>query len=131
MNALEFRFAFFARDFDKSVSFYRHILGMEYIKGWDREDDKGAVVSTGGTSFVEIFGEPQGKTYEGPSPVAINLAMRLENVTAVDSFYDELVAKGAENIRAPKDYAYGHHSFRIIDPDNIPIYIYCELDKSI
>ena len=130
MNALEFRFAFFARDFDKSVGFYRDLLGMEYIKGWDRKDDKGAVLCAGGTSFVEIFGEPQGKIYEGPSPVAINLALRLEDVSAVDSFYAKLVVKGAENIRAPKDYAYGHHSFRIIDPDNIPIYVYCELDQS-
>ena len=128
MDALEFRFAFFARDFDKSVSFYRDMLGMEHIKGWDRDDDKGSLLSTGGTGVVEIFGEPQGKTNEGPNPVAINIALRLEDVSAVDTFYEELVAKGAENIRAPKDYAYGHHSFRIIDPDNIPIYVYCELE---
>jgi catechol 2,3-dioxygenase-like lactoylglutathione lyase family enzyme len=128
MNALEFRFAFFARDFEKSVSFYRDMLGMKYMEGWDREDDKGALLSTGGTGVIEIFGEPQGKTYEGPSPVAINLALRFEDVSTVDSFYEELVAKGAENIRAPKDYAYGHHAFRIIDPDNIPIYVYCELN---
>ena len=128
MNALEFRFAFNARDFEKSVSFYRDTLGLKYISGWDRDDDKGALLSAGGTAVVEIFGEPQGKTYEGPSPAAVNLALRMENVSAVDAFYEELVTKGAENIRAPKDYAYGHHSFRIIDPDNIPIYVYCELE---
>src|SRR5262245_29650456 len=126
MNALEFRFAFYARDFEKSVSFYRDILGMKYLEGWDREDDKGALLSAGGTGVIEIFGEPQGKVYEGPNPVAVNLALRLENVSAVDTFYEELMAKGAENLRAPKDYAYGHHSFRILDPDNIPIYVYCE-----
>ena len=114
MNALEFRFAFNARDFEKSVSFYRDTLGLKYISGWDRDDDKGALLSAGGTAVVEIFGEPQGKTYEGPSPAAVNLALRMENVSAVDAFYEELITKGAENIRAPKDYTYGHHSFRII-----------------
>jgi len=79
-------------------------------------------------SVVEIFGEPAGKTYDGPSPAAVNLAIRLEDASAVDKFYEELVAKGAENIRAPKDYAYGHRSLRIYDPDNIPIYFYCELN---
>jgi hypothetical protein len=34
MNALEFRFAFYARDFEKSGD----MLGMEYIGGWDRAD---------------------------------------------------------------------------------------------
>lgn len=128
MNTLEFRFAFYARDFDKSVSFYRDTLGMKYINGWDREDDKDALLSAGGMSVVEIFGEPAGKTYDGPSPAAVNLAIRLEDASAVDKFYEELVAKGAENIRAPKDYAYGYRSLRIYDPDNIPIYFYCELN---
>jgi catechol 2,3-dioxygenase-like lactoylglutathione lyase family enzyme len=52
MNALEFHFAFYARDFDKSVRFYRDTLGMKYIGGWDREDDKGALLSAGGTAVV-------------------------------------------------------------------------------
>jgi catechol 2,3-dioxygenase-like lactoylglutathione lyase family enzyme len=127
MDALEFRFAFFASDFDKSVSFYRDILGMKYIEGWDRDDDKGALLSAGGTAVVEIFGAPNGTVYEGPNPAAVNLAIRVENPAAVDKFYEELLARGAENVRAPKDYAYGHRSTRIYDPDNIPIYIYCEL----
>jgi len=127
MNALEFRFAFYARDLDKSVRFYRNTLGMKYIDGWDRENDKGALLSAGGTAVVEIIGAPEGKTYDGPGPVAINLALRLEDASEVDKFYEQLAAKGTENIRAPKDYHWGHRSFRIYDPDNISIYVYCEL----
>ena len=128
MNALEFRFAFYARDFDKSVSFYRDTLGLKYIRGWDREDDKGALLSVGGNAVVEIFGAPRGKTYDGPSPAALNLAIRLEDASAVDTFYEQLAAQGTENIRAPKNYPWGHRSTRIFDPDGIPIYIYCELE---
>ena len=84
MNALEFRFAFFARDFQKSVDFYQNVLGMELVGGWDREDGKGALLSAGGTSVIEIYGAADGKTYDGPSPVALNLALRVENATAVD-----------------------------------------------
>ena len=128
MNALEFRFAFYARDFEKSVSFYRDMLGMEYIGGWDRPDDKGALLSSGGTGVVEIFGEPSGKTYQGPSPTAVNLALWLEDVGAVDRFYEDLVRKGAENLRAPKASSWGHYALRIVDPNTIPIYIYCEVE---
>ena len=75
MNALEFRFAFYARDFEESVKFYRDILGLKYIGGWDREDGKGALLAVDGTAVVEIYGAAHGKVYDGPSPLALNLAI--------------------------------------------------------
>jgi catechol 2,3-dioxygenase-like lactoylglutathione lyase family enzyme len=52
LNAFEFRFAFYARDFEKSVRFYKDILGMEYISGWDRETGKGALLSPSHPHFL-------------------------------------------------------------------------------
>jgi len=34
MDALEFRFAFFAHDFERSIHFYRDILGMIPVGHW-------------------------------------------------------------------------------------------------
>ena len=107
MNTLEFRFAFFARNFQKSVDFYRNALGMKYIGGWDREDGKGALLSAGGTAVVEI---------------------RVENASAVDQFHQRLAGQGAERIESPQDHPWGHRSFVIYDPDGIPVHIYCELE---
>jgi len=98
VNALEFRFAFYARDFEKSVEFYRDTLGMKYISGWDREDGKGALLSAGGTAVVEIYGAANGKIYEGPSPSALNLAIRVENASAVNQFHQQLTSQGVERI---------------------------------
>jgi catechol 2,3-dioxygenase-like lactoylglutathione lyase family enzyme len=127
MNALEFRFAFFARDFQKSVDFYQNILGMKLTGGWDREDGKGALLSAGGTAVIEIYGAANGKTYDGPNPVALNLALRVENASAVDKLHERLSGLGAEGIESPQDRPWGHRSFVIHDPDQIPIHIYCEL----
>lgn len=127
MNTLEFRFAFFARDFQKSVDFYQNTLGMQLVGGWDREDGKGALLSAGGTAVIEIYGAADGKTYDGPSPVALNLALRVENASAVDKLYERLSGLGAEMIESPQDRPWGHRSFVIHDPDQIPIHIYCEL----
>lgn len=63
MNALEFRFAFYARGFEKSLELYRDILGLDYISGWDRADGKGALLSIGGTAVIEIYGAAEGKRY--------------------------------------------------------------------
>ncbi len=127
MNILEFRFAFFARDFQKSVDFYQNMLGMKLVGGWDREDGKGALLSAGGASVIEIYGAANGKTYEGPAPAALNLALRVENASAVDQVYERLSGLGAEMIESPQDRPWGHRSFVIHDPDQIPIPIYCEL----
>jgi catechol 2,3-dioxygenase-like lactoylglutathione lyase family enzyme len=127
MNILEFRFAFFARDFQKSVDFYQNMLGMELVGGWNREDGKGALLSAGGTAVIEIYGAADGKTYEGPRPVALNLALRVENSSAVDGLYERLSGLGTEMIESPQDRSWGHRSFVLNDPDQIPIHIYCEL----
>ncbi len=129
-NALEFRFAFFARNFEKSIQFYRDLLGFEPVgQWWDRPDGKGALLSAGGTAVIEIYGAAEGKKYEGPSPTAINLALRLENASAVDEFYQRLVANGIERIEPPQDRSWGHRSSIVHDPDGIPVHIYCEIKR--
>jgi len=130
MNALEFRFAFYARDFEQSIGFYQNTLGMKYVGGWDRQDGKGALLSAGGTAVVEIYGAAEGKRYEGPSPSALNLALRFENALEVDSFHQRLASLGVERIEPPQDRAWGHRSFIVHDPDGIPIHIYCEIQNS-
>ncbi len=128
MDILEFRFAFFARDFNKSIGFYRDVLGMQPTgQWWDRPDGKGALLSAGGTAVIEIYGAADGKTYSGQSPVAINLALRLEDAPAVDAFYQRLASAGVPRLEPPQDRPWGHRSFIVHDPDGIPVHIYCEL----
>jgi len=128
MESLEFRFAFHARDFERSISFYRDLMGLQPVQGWwDRPDGKGALFSAGGTGVIEIYGAADSKTYDGGSPEGMNLALRLPNDAAVDDFYGKLVTLGARMVEEPQDRAWGHRSFIVSDPDGIPIHIYCEL----
>jgi catechol 2,3-dioxygenase-like lactoylglutathione lyase family enzyme len=128
MNALEFRFAFFARDLEKSIHFYRDLLGLTPVgQWWDRPDGKGALLSAGGTAVIEIYGAAEGLTYKGPKPVAINLALRLENASAVDAFHKRLAGQGVERIDLPQDRPWGHRSFVVYDPDDIPVHVYCHI----
>ena len=127
MNTLEFRFAFYARDFAKSVDFYQNVLDMQYIGGWDREDGKGALLSAGGTAVIEIYGAAEGQVYEGPSPSALNLALRFEKPSDVDAFFQHVADKGVERCVPPKNQPWGHRSFIVYDPDGIPIHVYSEL----
>lgn len=127
IESSEFRFAFFARDFERSVAFYRGTLAMELVGRWDRPDGKGALLSAGGTAVIEIYGAPEGQAYTGPRPTAINLALRLENSLAVDDLYRRLAGQGLAQLDPPQDRSWGHRSFIVHDPDGIPIHFYCEL----
>jgi catechol 2,3-dioxygenase-like lactoylglutathione lyase family enzyme len=128
MQALEFRFAFFARDLECSVAFYRDTLGMpELPGGWTRPDGKGVLLGAGGTAVIEIYGAPEGATYDGPSPSAINIALRLETCEHVDRAYRQLAEKNVRILDAPADRIWGQRSFVVADPDGIPVHLYCEL----
>lgn len=127
MEYHEFRFAFHARDFVASVHFYHNTLGMKYVGGWDRPDGKGALLAAGAGTVVEIFGVPEGEHYEGPAPVAMNLALRLDEPAALDAFYEELHRGGVKLEGPPRDRPWGHRSFVAFDPDGIPVHFYCEV----
>ena len=105
MQFLEFRFAFSARDFDQSVCFYTDLLEMQYLTGWNRAEGKGALVSAGGNTVVEIYGAPTDGSYTGPAPAAINLALRVANQAEVDAWYQKLLGTGADILERPTDRA--------------------------
>lgn len=129
MQALEFRFAFFAKDFDAAVGFYHETLGLPLIGGWDRAGGRGALLSVPGTgAVVEIFGAPDGSVYDGPLPsTAIQLSIRLGSISEVDAWYSQLASAAVETTGPPEDKPWGHRSFTVIDPDGIHLHFYCEI----
>lgn len=127
MEYLQFRFAFHARDFVASVHFYHNTLGMKYVGGWDRPDGKGALLSAGAGTVVEIYGVPEGEHYDGPVPAAVNIALKLTDAAALDAFYEELRKSGVKIEGVPRDQAWGHRSFVALDPDAIPVHFYCDI----
>ncbi len=122
MDALKFCYGLFAKDFERSVHFYQNIFDIKLIGGWDREVGKGALLYAGGMTIIEIYGAAEGNTYQGPKPVAINLALRLENASAVDEFYKRLSPLCVERCEPPKARSWGHRSFIVYNSDEIPIY---------
>lgn len=41
-------------EFEKTIGFYRDVLGMEVVRTWGEDEESGAMLSTG-NSLMEIF----------------------------------------------------------------------------
>jgi predicted enzyme related to lactoylglutathione lyase len=95
-------------DFDRSVTFYRDVLGLAV----SREFEGGVVFFLGG-GFLEVSGR-------SPGPAGPNLQLWLQ-VRDVDEAYREVLAAGVPVTRPPKTEPWGLRECWIADPDGVPI----------
>jgi uncharacterized glyoxalase superfamily protein PhnB len=127
MDAAAFRVIRHTRNFDEMLRFYQDSLGMTCIHGWDRPDNRGALLSPGeemGNSAIEVLDL---EDLAVPDTPPINLEFSIE-VQDVAEWYDRLVAAGVPIGRGLEDTPWGHRSFGIDDPDGLRIWIYQEIE---
>src|SRR5437764_15389875 len=61
----EFRFVFYARDYDATVAFYRDGLGLPIVDGWDRgPEDRGALFAAA-AGIIEVV-HARGRPFSPP-----------------------------------------------------------------
>jgi uncharacterized glyoxalase superfamily protein PhnB len=99
---------FVVNDVLRSVEHYREVLGFhtEFLYG---EPTFYAGVERGN---VLIHLQSARESRKQPGQAAMNVF-----VSDVDALYEELKARGARLMNAPKDYPYGMRDFNVLDPD--------------
>jgi predicted enzyme related to lactoylglutathione lyase len=115
----EFRFLFVARDYAATVAFYRDDIGLPVDHDWDEgPEDRGSVFRAA-SGLIEVFALAPGKTYIAPRGVWM-----LIQVADVDQTYRRLVERGLPVLEPPASHPWGHRSFRVSDPDGIPVALF-------
>ncbi|MFD7388469.1 VOC family protein [Streptomyces sp. NPDC059852] len=99
-------------DPERSRFFYGEQLGLAVYREFGTGAERGTVYFLGG-GFLEVSGRS-----EGPPSPAVRLWMQVEDVTAA---HEELVAKGVEIVRPPRQEPWGLIEMWIADPDGLPI----------
>jgi len=131
----EFRFVFYARDYNASLQFYQQRLGLALTASWDRPDGRGALLSAAFGAVVEILAGPSGESAaETDNPARYHaafphIALRLGSPAAVDEAYRHLQQSGASLDEPPADRPWGHRVLIVRDPDGLPVHLYAELSK--
>ncbi len=115
----EFRFMFTARDYAKSVAFYRDDLALPLDHDWDYgPSDRGSVFAAGGGK-VEIFGAADDAPYTAP----VGIGMLIE-VDDADAWHRRAVERGLTVVQPPTSFPWGHRVLRLMDPDGIVVSLF-------
>jgi predicted enzyme related to lactoylglutathione lyase len=120
----EFRLGIIAKDYERSISFYRDGLGLKITSSWDRgANDKGTLLEFG-NGIIEIF--PCSESLPPAKPVGVWLYIEVPNV---DEYFKRISEKEIPVLLAPKDEPWGHRRCKIKDPDGIEIGLFSVLSS--
>ena len=87
------------RDFDRSVGFYRDVLGCATKLSWGKPPSRGILLDTGDGNYMGLFERPAEKPIIDEGPV-LHFALRCDDVDGVTA---RAKAAGYEVTVAPKD----------------------------
>jgi catechol 2,3-dioxygenase-like lactoylglutathione lyase family enzyme len=110
MEVLSSRFMLHPRDFDRSVAFYRDILGLHPMREFGKGDSSGIVFFLGG-GYLEL-------TDRQVEPPASSTEIWLQ-VRDVRQAEQELRAAGVAIIESAVDKPWGLIELRVTDPDGL------------
>ncbi len=130
MDAIALRVVRHTRDFDGMLRFYRDILGMILVEGWDHPGNRGALLSAGemvGDALIEIL-DLDNLAVPDTTPVNVELSIQVKDAVA---WHDGYQAGGGDIARGLEDTPWGHRSFGIDDPDGLRIWLYEEISRSL
>ncbi|MFE5185978.1 VOC family protein [Streptomyces sp. NPDC056628] len=99
-------------DPERSRVFYGEQLGLAVYREFGTGAERGTVYFLGG-GFLEVSGRS-----EAPPSPAVRLWMQVDDVAAA---HEELVAKGVEIVRPPRQEPWGLIEMWLADPDGTSI----------
>lgn len=113
-------FGIFVKDMAVMVRFYRDVLGFEIKEG---ENATNVYLKKDGTLFLLYrrtdFEKMTGRQfgYTGGLNGHYEIALSVENFGAVDSAYEDVIAKGALSVMEPTTEPWGQRTCYIADPE--------------
>lgn len=106
MEVLQSRVLYRPSDYERSVAFYRDVVGLAIFREWA----SGTVFFLGG-GFLELS--------RSAGPVTDDKLSLWLQVRDVDAEFARLTAEGVEAVEAPVDEPWGLREARVRDPDGL------------
>ncbi|MGH2963798.1 MAG: VOC family protein [Solirubrobacterales bacterium] len=121
MQSGEFRFAYYAEDYEATISFYEDDLGFKVAHRWNRGSDDAGTLFSAASGLVEILRLPRGQTF-GRQRGAVVI-----EVDDVDAWSDRLRQAAVSIDQQPTDKPWGHRDLVIHDPSGLRLVFFSPL----
>lgn len=123
----EFRTAYFARDYEANVAFYRDGLELPELESWDRGPSDRGTIFEAAAGRIEILALPEDRdedsTWDYRAPAGVLLVIEIDDV---EGLYERVQARGVPIKEALKTQSWGHRSFVVTDPDGLGLYFFTD-----
>jgi catechol 2,3-dioxygenase-like lactoylglutathione lyase family enzyme len=127
----ELRVALRVDDYERTLAFYRDVLGLPVVEEWDGADGSGAILDAG-RATLEVLSTAQADLVDrvevgelvGPR---IRLALEVDDSAATAA---ALVAGGAKLVGGPVVTPWAHRNVRLRDPDGTQLTLFTVLDPT-
>jgi lactoylglutathione lyase len=127
----ELRVALTAEDYDRTLAFYRDVLGLPLVETWEEAGGRGAVLDAG-RATLEVLSASHADLVdriETGEPIGTRVRLALEVDDSAETA-EKLVAAGAELVGGPVVTPWAHRNVRLRDPDGMQLTLFTVLDSA-
>jgi len=123
----QFRFSYFAPEYDATVAFYRDDLQLVVLESWDRSTDDRGTLFAAASGIIEVVlrsdTRPSAHRWDDRPPQG---AFMVIEVPDVDQAYQRATERRL-SIRQPlTTQPWGHRSFCLQEPNGLILYLFSE-----
>ena len=129
MAVHELRVALTVKDYERTLGFYRDVLGLPLVEAWEDAEGSGAVLDAG-RATLEVLSTSHADMVdriEVGQPVGARVRLVLE-VDDSAEIAERLVAAGGELVGGPVVTPWAHRNVRLRDPDGMQLTLFTVID---
>jgi catechol 2,3-dioxygenase-like lactoylglutathione lyase family enzyme len=128
MSEGQFRFSYFTRDYDTTVSFYSDDLELPVVESWNRSADDRGTLFAAASGIIEVIFRPDNPTsFHGWDDRPPQGAFMAIEVPDVEYAYRRATERHLSIREELTIQPWGHRSFCLRDPNGLVIYVFSEL----
>jgi catechol 2,3-dioxygenase-like lactoylglutathione lyase family enzyme len=124
----QFRFSYFTREYEATISFYRDDLELPVVESWDRSPDDRGTLFAAASGIIEVVLRPDNPaSFHGWDDRPPQGAFMAIEVPDVERAYRRATERQLSIREEMTTQEWGHRSFCVREPNGLILYVFSEV----